>query len=200
MQLVFKLVSGERIDQSIESNNFIIGRSAKCDVVIPHEGMSRMHCRIEVIHGEVYVTDLGSTNGVLIDGERITPHVKTQYALYRTLSFGSVQTLQIQFEGVQRFPIQETSAPKVDNARPVAESSNYTVTKTKTLKSVPQGEVQYRAPIRTKKQGSSKNVILCILIVLTISATVWWNIRNKKNQDKVGTVEEKNPYAEEFTP
>lgn len=80
MHVYLRLVNGEQIEETIESNVCIIGRSAKCDVVVPHDGMSRQHCQIELENGEVFITDLGSTNGVLIDGEKIVPHTKTPYS------------------------------------------------------------------------------------------------------------------------
>lgn len=95
MHIEARLVNGEIIEQNIDSNRCVIGRSSKCDVVIPHEGMSRLHCQIEFIDGEYFVTDLGSTNGVLIDNQRIEPHQKIPYQTYLPLSFGAVQSLII---------------------------------------------------------------------------------------------------------
>lgn len=95
MHIQAKLVNGEIIEQTIDANRCVIGRSSKCDVVIPHEGMSRLHCQIEFIDGEYFITDLGSTNGVLIDNQKIEPHQKTPYQTFLLLSFGAVQSLQI---------------------------------------------------------------------------------------------------------
>ena len=48
-----------------------IGRTAPADIVIPHKSVSRQHCMIGIANDELLVTDLNSTNGTFIDGERI---------------------------------------------------------------------------------------------------------------------------------
>ena len=95
MNLSAVMVTGEQLNFKTSKNSCIIGRSSTCDFVIPHEGMSRQHCLVELIDGELFVTDLGSTNGVMIDGERIPPNKKTPYATFLSLSFGAVQNLSI---------------------------------------------------------------------------------------------------------
>ena len=60
-----------------------LGRLAECDVPIDDPGASRQHARIRKADGEYVITDLGSTNGTLVndevvqermldDGDRIT--------------------------------------------------------------------------------------------------------------------------------
>src|SRR5262245_40769537 len=47
------------------------GRDPHLDVVLVDSEVSRLHCLITVIDGEVIVEDLGSTNGTFVDGHRI---------------------------------------------------------------------------------------------------------------------------------
>lgn len=91
VQLGFKLNDGKVLAAEVAKEKFTIGRSARCDVVIPNEGLSREHCLVEIESGEIFITDLGSANGVLIDEERITPNQKTSYNLSFTLSLGSIE-------------------------------------------------------------------------------------------------------------
>jgi hypothetical protein len=56
----------------VDSASMKIGRMAPADLVIPHKSMSREHCVIGLASDELLVTDLNSTNGTYIDGERIT--------------------------------------------------------------------------------------------------------------------------------
>ena len=51
-----------------------IGRSSENDFVIPLPDFSRKHCVITIKGTYLYIMDLGSKNGVLVDGIRITPH------------------------------------------------------------------------------------------------------------------------------
>lgn len=46
----------------------VIGRASSCDIVLDDELASREHCRIAVDGDRVLVTDLGSKNGVLVNG------------------------------------------------------------------------------------------------------------------------------------
>ena len=49
----------------------IVGRGAECDIVLDSQIVSRRHARIQVVDGAVFIDDLGSVNGVSIDGQRI---------------------------------------------------------------------------------------------------------------------------------
>src|SRR5207302_1888593 len=48
-----------------------IGRSRQCDVVLTDPNVSRKHAEIRPRGGSWVVTDLGSTNGVTLNGRRI---------------------------------------------------------------------------------------------------------------------------------
>lgn len=49
-----------------------IGRTPPADVVLGDSEVSRSHCLVALKDGELYVSDLGSTNGTFVDGHRIT--------------------------------------------------------------------------------------------------------------------------------
>jgi hypothetical protein len=49
-----------------------IGRAPQCEVVLDDRNISRMHCRLDLSHGLVTVTDLGSMNGTFLNGARIS--------------------------------------------------------------------------------------------------------------------------------
>ncbi len=48
-----------------------LGRAAPADIVFSDKRISRRHCEVEVKGGEMVVTDLQSTNGTFIDGQKI---------------------------------------------------------------------------------------------------------------------------------
>ncbi|HZZ82493.1 MAG TPA: FHA domain-containing protein [Gemmataceae bacterium] len=49
----------------------LIGRHQECDIQIPSRKISRRHCCIAQINDHFVVRDLGSTNGIRINGVRI---------------------------------------------------------------------------------------------------------------------------------
>lgn len=50
----------------------IIGRGSACDIVVDDSGVSRQHLELRVTPEGVIATDLGSTNGTFVEGNRIT--------------------------------------------------------------------------------------------------------------------------------
>ena len=75
VQLV--VASGNRTGQVIpvSTEKFIIGRAADCHLKPTSELISRYHCAI-LVGSDVVVRDLGSRNGVRLNGERISGEQK----------------------------------------------------------------------------------------------------------------------------
>jgi pSer/pThr/pTyr-binding forkhead associated (FHA) protein len=55
----------------------LVGRSEDAKLRISQDCVSRRHCQFLAKDGEVFVRDLDSTNGTLLDGERIEPQADT---------------------------------------------------------------------------------------------------------------------------
>lgn len=60
--------SGSSIDGK---SLWIFGRSPECDFVYSGPKISREHCRIELIEGHFYISDMGSTNGTYLNGKPV---------------------------------------------------------------------------------------------------------------------------------
>jgi serine phosphatase RsbU (regulator of sigma subunit) len=67
------VVAGERAGLRVElgAKPVVIGRVPPADLVIDDSKISRKHCRISLVLDEVYVADLGSSNGTMVDGRRL---------------------------------------------------------------------------------------------------------------------------------
>ncbi|MDR0966833.1 MAG: FHA domain-containing protein [Myxococcales bacterium] len=65
---------GEQDEQTVElSSELSVGRTNQNDVILNDQGVSRKHCRFFIGEdGQVYVEDLGSANGVQVDGVPIS--------------------------------------------------------------------------------------------------------------------------------
>ncbi|MEV6104459.1 DUF3662 and FHA domain-containing protein [Streptomyces sp. NPDC051940] len=68
------------VRHQISRNSLVLGRSTEADVRIDDPGVSRRHCEIRVDVSPATVQDLGSTNGIVVDG---------QHTLRATLRDGS---------------------------------------------------------------------------------------------------------------
>lgn len=48
-----------------------LGRSLRADIQVPDQGISRLHCRIDNLAGDLTITDLDSSNGTQVNGSMI---------------------------------------------------------------------------------------------------------------------------------
>jgi predicted component of type VI protein secretion system len=58
-------------DILVDSSPVLVGRHPRCDARIDSIRVSRRHCCLTESNGEVVVRDLGSTNGIRINGQRV---------------------------------------------------------------------------------------------------------------------------------
>jgi hypothetical protein len=56
----------------------LVGRTGDNDVAIPEYSISKRHCFFEFQPGEISIFDCGSTNGTLLDGQRLEPKKGTR--------------------------------------------------------------------------------------------------------------------------
>ncbi len=178
MLIQILLASGEKKTFS-PKDSFILGRSPSCDVVIADAGISRQHCLIEKIGQVVYVTDLGSTNGVFIDGTKIPPLEKTLYNPKSTLSMGPIKSLALDL-------IQDTRLHNVEGEEVNLNDSKILETKTAPLilelEERPQTQIltkprRMRSPPRPRKEGPVRNLwmeLLGGLALLIVIASLLW--------------------------
>jgi hypothetical protein len=56
----------------VDDASLLLGRAADCDLTLPHESVSRHHARLTLrADGSARLEDLGSKNGLRIDGRRV---------------------------------------------------------------------------------------------------------------------------------
>ena len=79
VQLV--VATGSRAGQVIPVavKKFIIGRAADCHLKSKNELVSRYHCAILVGDDEVIIRDLGSRNGIRLNGEKVDVEQKLKH-------------------------------------------------------------------------------------------------------------------------
>jgi regulator of protease activity HflC (stomatin/prohibitin superfamily) len=72
--------------QRLPDGSWIVGREG--DIVVAGDGISRRHALLSVNDGVITITDLGSTNGTYVAGQRLPPNQPTVLGLGDTLRLG----------------------------------------------------------------------------------------------------------------
>jgi predicted component of type VI protein secretion system len=77
MEIRLLVVQGKPIGKEIpvKETRFLIGRSDECHLRPNSELVSRIHCQITVDGETVRLRDLGSSNGTIVNGERLSDEV-----------------------------------------------------------------------------------------------------------------------------
>ncbi|NHZ38561.1 FHA domain-containing protein [Massilia aquatica] len=59
----------------LDKDRMTLGRRPDNDIVLPHPAMSGAHAAFNFIMNDVFVEDLGSTNGTYVNGKRVAKHM-----------------------------------------------------------------------------------------------------------------------------
>ena len=70
-RLVVRLPNTQPREIVIGDRDTVLGRDASCDIVLPTTFVSRRHARLTTSARGVSIVDEGSTNGTLVNGERV---------------------------------------------------------------------------------------------------------------------------------
>lgn len=66
------MVRGGSGTHEVGNSPQLVGRGADCEIRLDHDGVSREHCRLERnARGQIKITDLDSTNGTSVNGEKV---------------------------------------------------------------------------------------------------------------------------------
>jgi two-component system, cell cycle response regulator len=79
----------------IEGPEMVIGRAVSATIRLNDDGISRRHCRVVSIGGQIIIEDLGSANGTLVNGEMIQHHALKEGDKIR---LGATTTLKFTFQ------------------------------------------------------------------------------------------------------
>ncbi len=71
MRLIFNDENGKPRVELVEKDKFIIGRHSECDLCVRLSELSRKHLQIERFGAVFVVSDLGSSNGTTLNGEKL---------------------------------------------------------------------------------------------------------------------------------
>jgi hypothetical protein len=67
-----RLVAGDGRSYPLSIGSTVIGRGDQANLRLPDVGISRRHARLDFDGAQVVLTDLGSTNGTMVNGQRVS--------------------------------------------------------------------------------------------------------------------------------
>jgi pSer/pThr/pTyr-binding forkhead associated (FHA) protein len=93
----FLLFDSERRPLKDGENTF--GRRDGNDLVIPDPYISGKHGVIEIVSGEAFLTDIGSSNGTLVNEVKVPANMRTKIGPNDVIRLGALE-LRVEFPGV----------------------------------------------------------------------------------------------------
>lgn len=76
-----------------DEDEFLIGRTADCDVLLDEDTVSKHHARVTWARRRAQVEDLGSSNGTKVNGTRLRANTPLSLKDNDALDFGGVRVL-----------------------------------------------------------------------------------------------------------
>ncbi|HEX5740750.1 MAG TPA: DUF3662 and FHA domain-containing protein [Pilimelia sp.] len=67
-----RLVAGDGRSYPLQAGSTVIGRGDQATLRLPDVGISRRHARLDFDGTQAVLTDLGSTNGTMVNGQRVS--------------------------------------------------------------------------------------------------------------------------------
>lgn len=98
----------------------LLGRQDECDVILESRKVSRKHCCLALINQTVLIRDLGSTNGISVNGKRVESATLTHGDIV-SVGGHSFQLRWDSISGSQSKPPKPSSSVSADSGmeRPV---------------------------------------------------------------------------------
>ena len=103
----------EGINIALDKPIVLIGRHQECDIQSPSRKISRRHCCIALVTDHLVVRDLGSTNGIRINGIKV---VEGNLQVNDELTIGNMR-YQLRWIGESEHPFPATAKNGIKAAR-----------------------------------------------------------------------------------
>ena len=141
-----------------------IGRTADCDICVEQPSVSRNHARVERFGNHIVVSDLGSRNGIRLNGQ---PMPEAQLEDGCTLGVGDVMFRAVNIPADAPAPAPPVPVPTVADEptppplAPVSAQALAPVTE-------PQGRAVPKKPVITPKQAQKYGPFLIVIVTVIL--------------------------------
>ncbi|NSW53886.1 MAG: FHA domain-containing protein [Anaerolineae bacterium] len=118
--LTVTMVDGTLSEKVLPDGQYVIGRTSAADIQIAETKVSRLHARITVRDGLCTVEDVGSSNGTMLNGTPLTPHVQVPFSAGQVLMICGCRLQVTAVEGAEvphkEKPVEATRIETVEEA------------------------------------------------------------------------------------
>jgi len=106
-----------------DEGEIVIGRSSELDMVLVEDMVSRRHAKIFVEAGDIFLEDLGSTNGSFVNGEKVT---RTKLAEGDRILIGTSIIKVVASDGSSSLQDAKAQMQDVASVKPASSASTMT--------------------------------------------------------------------------
>lgn len=161
MHVQIEKINGETLDYKFKKKSVKIGRSKSCEIILVEDGISREHLQIDAEFDQIYLIDLESTNGVMLNDERIPNRAKVLYMDIFEIELPSGTKVHITLDdGVQ----DKVSRPSIGGVSTGSSKKNNGKDKIDTKKK----KVKAPAKRSSSKSGNRSNLTSVLLLIILI--------------------------------
>lgn len=146
-----------KLTYQIDKDSVVIGRGRAADAQINSQEVSRNHAILIHSNGRYYIQDVGATNGVFVNTERLKAHEKVEIQSYFSISLGPNVTLQL---------LEEEEPEPTSIGVNLSERQNLTTLTRQTRFAVmPPASAQIKKPQVSKEQRDAKRTMFIIALI-----------------------------------
>lgn len=171
--------------KKFETQELLIGASSECDLCIKEIGISRKHLKIIERSGKFFVVDLNSTNGSIINGNKIPPNKEVEFTSFFPVLIGPKVSISLisdeeaSMGEYQDFVSDETSSGTHISRTNVlttmqASSSNPRVASSPTQNVRSLGVKSISEGYEKKKVGNSGHGMSLLFSALVLGGAYWF--------------------------
>jgi|GEM_PF-1378868 len=181
-RLVAKAGLGESVECVLEAGReYTIGRSSDTDMPLRHPSVSRRHCKVMLVPpGKWLITDIGSSNGILVNRQRVTTDILKDGD---TVQLGMV-TLEFRViaEPSPRPKAQEPSPPAADAPGPPASRPAQAASAASTSAAAMHDTVNVVTPAQCRPGLRRRAAVLVALAIgaLAAAGVALWVVRRDR--------------------
>ncbi len=189
--ITYKDESSENQRVRIDLDKFVIGRHSQCDLAVPDSRLSRRHLQIERFANVFVASDLGSSNGTELNGEKLSD--PKGLADGDILNLGGLE-FSVEFESDE--PAPKPAAPAVDSEEESESAASSPSSGSATVSSSSSsgggsiwGSFFFIAPLMG----------VCLLVVLGLGILIYSLVAGTDDTD-TGTTGLSTPYDDVYDP